>query len=576
MHIFKWPREAALRRCDTVARAFALFALFLNACTHTLVLESFPTDSPVYLLDKRGGKAKLLGRTPLSTDEIAALRGSGVVVESPGHVPLTVVVPFQNSALSKISVKLTPFDEKFLRSLPFELHRKVVDELAGELIELQQTLYGGSKDEAEMAIRDAEKRLGRTSRFHQIVGSYRFYNGMMEEAVRSFSKSLELDSTNETARRMLVLADVKVANSSQAARNKAYSDLNAAAMEVAQLGHGYLVRTKSNPDQKDYDGLDIIIPTDVLFKPYSGRLRGEGVSLLKMLAVELQKNEHPRNILVEGHTGNDMYAELRNMPAQTTGSVKLQGLWEISSERAGAVATFLKSEGVSAARWSIAGYGDSRPLVLPDHLKKNPGKIDLEALSRRVVIKVALMKTSPTADVIDANDAKKMQERLNNILPDPNVPPANEAASSDKTGRNPSGNAEKNGSEGPEGRSVSGGEALNEEVEPQGENQAATRSRGRVDNEEQDEQGEIPRTLPKNTVLQNRAREAETGVSLRARRLNSNKEVETEAEEVSESVPMEPTRAEQKKARVKKTREMLKDAEKRPPLPAIPLIRPQE
>jgi outer membrane protein OmpA-like peptidoglycan-associated protein len=527
-----------------IVRATISVVLLLQiSCSHTILLESIPTDSAVYLMDKSGGKAKLLGRTPLSTEEVTALSTSGVVVEAQGHVPMSLVVPFQNSTVSKISVKLIPYDEKFIQSLPFDVHKKVVDQMAGELIDLQQTLYGGTKEEAEKAIVEAEKRLERSSRFHQIVGSYRFYQGMFEQAVRSLSRAMELDPQNETARRMLVLTDVKVANSTQSVRNKAYANLNAAAVEVANLGNGYLVRTKSTPTQSDYDGFEIVIPTDVLFKPYSGKFKNEGLAVLARLADELRKNDHPRSILVEGHTGSDMYAELRNMPAHSAGSAKLQGAWEVSSERAGAVVTYLKSEGVGASNWSIAGYGDSRPLVLPEKIDKNSLKIDLESLSRRVVIKVVLHKQNQKIDVIEASDAKKIQERLNKILP------------KDEEEDNPV----------PQTR-VNKNKSSSNDVSPPRVN---TRT------EPPEPKEDIPRRLPNKTILQKRAeqrRDSSSGggeTSMRARSLNP---VIQEERKVEQPV----SRSEKRRARERKTREQLNDVTRAPPLPSVPKLMPQD
>lgn len=519
-------------------RLQAMLTLFwVSACSHTLVLESVPSDSSVYLLDQTGQKVKLLGRTPLATEELSILKSTGVIVESAGHVPLTVIVPFQNSTVSKLSVKLTPYDEKFVQGLPFDLHKKVIDQLAGELIDLQQTLYGGNKEEAEIAIREAESRLGQSSRYHQIVGSFRFYQGQFEQAVRSLSKSLEIDPRNETARRMLVLTDVKVASSTQAARNRAYANFNVAASEIANLGHGYLVRTKSSPSQPDYDGFEIIIPTDILFKPYSGKFKSEGLLVLSRLTEELKKNDHPRNILVEGHTGSDLYAELRNMPAHTAGSTKLQGIWEISSERASAVVTYLKSEGVMATRWSIAGYGDSRPLSLPDHVKNNREKFDPEVLSRRVIIKVTLNEKKSEKDVISSADAEKLKERLERILP-------NEEEDTPRPARPARANSRL----------------------------AAPVPTEQLSNEESSEGSEIPRNLPKKTILQKRANTEKQqnepgGTALRARPLNQLQQTEGKLEEKWVNPRLK---------RGQRTKELLKGIESDPPLPAVPQLRPQD
>lgn len=514
-----------------------LVMFWMSACSHTLILESVPSDSSVYLLDQSGQKVKLLGRTPLATEELSILKSTGVIVESAGHVPLTVIVPFQNSTVSKLSVKLTPYDEKFVQGLPFDLHKKVIDQLAGELIDLQQTLYGGNKEEAEIAIREAESRLGQSSRYHQIVGSFRFYQGQFEQAVRSLSKSLEIDPGNETARRMLVLTDVKVASSTQAARNRAYANFNMAASEIANLGHGYLVRTKSSPSHPDYDGFEIIIPTDILFKPYSGKFKSEGLLILSRLTEELKKNDHPRSILVEGHTGSDLYAELRNMPAHTAGSTKLQGIWEISSERASAVVTYLKSEGVMATRWSIAGYGDSRPLSLPDHVKNNREKFDPEVLSRRVIIKVTLNEKKSEKDVISSADAERLKERLERVLPKE-------------------------------------GEDTPQQVRPARSNSrlAAPVLKEQLSPEESSEESEIPRKLPGRTVLQKRAntenQQNETGgTALRARPLNKLEQTKGKLEEKWENPRLK---------RGQRTKELLKGIESDPPLPSVPQLRPQD
>ena len=537
MQILNGDRWDLLQRRQVVRLLSALFLILSgSACTHKLMLDSVPSDSMVYLLDEQGTRSKLLGRTPLATEELSSLQGAGVMVVSPGHIPLTVVVPFQGASVSKINVRLTPYDEKFIEALPFELHKKVTDQLAGELIDLQQSLYGGSQDEAESAILESAKRLGLSSRYHQIVGSFRFYQGQFEAAVRSLSKALELDPNNETARRMLVLTDVKVANSSQAARNRAYANLNQAATEIVRLGQGYLVRTKSTPQQVDYDGMEIVIPTDVLFKPYSGKFKQEGLVVLAKLSEELRKSNHPKSILVEGHTSGDLFAELRDMPAQSVGATKLQGIWEVSSQRASAVVTYLKSDGVVAAKWSIAGYGDSRPLVLPENTDSAKTRLDPEVLSRRVVIRVTFNPENNEKQIMSEYEAKRLKERINQLMP-ANEDEAEEPRSQRKT--KPSVK-----------RNVSNVDDEKEEA-----------------SEDETSDTEIPRKLPRQTVLQKRAESVRKDKAMRSRALDS---VDAQNAEPQQQ------RLSPRKSRLKQSKERMKGVEDNPPLPLVPQLRPQD
>ena len=101
---------------------------------------------------------------------------------------------------------------------------------------------------------------------------------------------------------------------------------------------------------------------------------------------------------------------------------------------------------------------------------------------------------------------------------------------------------------------------------------AAPVPKEQLSNEESSEGSEIPRNLPKKTILQKRAntekQQNETGgTALRARPLNQLQQTEGKLEEKWVNPRLK---------RGQRTKELLKGIESDPPLPAVPQLRPQD
>jgi chemotaxis protein MotB len=119
----------------------------------------------------------------------------------------------------------------------------------------------------------------------------------------------------------------------------------------------------------DLRGIVVTFPDAVLFTSGSADIKPEAFGVLGKLSKSL--NTVPGRIIIEGHTDN--------VPISTG---KYASNWELSTARAASVLHFFITKGVDPNRFSIAGYGEYRPLASNE-------TEDERAKNRRVEIVIA-------------------------------------------------------------------------------------------------------------------------------------------------------------------------------------------
>ncbi len=97
-------------------------------------------------------------------------------------------------------------------------------------------------------------------------------------------------------------------------------------------------------------GVVINLPNSLLFDSGSARLKPESEEVLAKIAEKIK--EIPAKILIEGHTDN--------VPIVSSSIYKSN--WELSAARAASVLHFMLEKGLSPDRFTIAGYGEYRPV----------------------------------------------------------------------------------------------------------------------------------------------------------------------------------------------------------------------
>ncbi len=117
----------------------------------------------------------------------------------------------------------------------------------------------------------------------------------------------------------------------------------------------------------DERGIVISFHEDIMFDPGEATLKKEAFPVLDTIAKAIGSS--PNNILIMGHTDN--------VPVQ---GKLYESKWELSSYRGLSVLEyFLKEKGLLPSRFSVGGYGPSRPLY-PNDTPEN------RALNRRIEI----------------------------------------------------------------------------------------------------------------------------------------------------------------------------------------------
>ncbi|MDD4527223.1 MAG: flagellar motor protein MotB [Candidatus Margulisbacteria bacterium] len=119
----------------------------------------------------------------------------------------------------------------------------------------------------------------------------------------------------------------------------------------------FMVKANNNEEEiqgkyNDQGNLEIVIKDKLLFESGSATLKPESYSILGKIGESLADIDN--DIIVEGHTDDVP-------PTSKTG---FRSNWELSSARALSVAqVFIKNSQIRPDRFSIAGYGEYKPLV---------------------------------------------------------------------------------------------------------------------------------------------------------------------------------------------------------------------
>ena len=142
-----------------------------------------------------------------------------------------------------------------------------------------------------------------------------------------------------------------------------------------QAGRGNAAGSRRGRDPAHREGIKITFDSGVLFDIDKSDLRPVSETNLTKLATIL--NKYPdTNILIEGHTdntGTDDY----NMA--------------LSKDRAQSVSSYLATVDVKSARFSIAGYGETQPIVTndsPEGRQKNR-RVDIAVIANDKLKKAA-------------------------------------------------------------------------------------------------------------------------------------------------------------------------------------------
>jgi flagellar motor protein MotB len=373
------------------ALALAAAGFWLPSCAHQVSVISEPGDAAVYYMNPDSSRGAHVGQTPIQLMGRDLNGANGVIVAKPGYEAAFLYLPSADFSDLSLRVKLTPLDRSWVEALPDGLSAELQNEALNELLQLQSDLFSRPLEELEAKLAALEQKFGHLSAFHYLLGNFFFYKEDHPAAARAFSRAVELDPSNERAKEMLVVNQLKAVESSRAAKVQSFQALAAAARRVASLAGGALASTRSHPNLPEPDGLRIIIPSDPLFLPASSKMKAEGRKMLQQIRQELGNITQSFAVHVGAHTDADPHAEFALLkPLVFQGKKASRSPWQLSGERAAAVMLFLRAAGLPAQSWSIAGYGDSEPLVTPSG-SSMPG-LSSPAVNRRVEIQVSIYK----------------------------------------------------------------------------------------------------------------------------------------------------------------------------------------
>ncbi len=105
--------------------------------------------------------------------------------------------------------------------------------------------------------------------------------------------------------------------------------------------------------RSDSRGVVITIPGTFLFRSGSAELKKQAYPVLDKIVAALR--EVPGQVSIEGHTDN--------VPVR---GGRYSSNWELSTARAASVLHYFVSKGLDPYRFSIAGYGEYRPIATND------------------------------------------------------------------------------------------------------------------------------------------------------------------------------------------------------------------
>ena len=146
-------------------------------------------------------------------------------------------------------------------------------------------------------------------------------------------------------------------------------------------------------------GVRVEIDASLLFAPGRAELQRDSGEVLEAVAHVLKNIDHA--IQVEGHTDN--------LPIETE---RFPSNWELSAVRASSVVRLLIAKGVSPARLTAAGYGETRP-VEPNDSEEGRRR------NRRVTVMVSSEETVSPAPDEPADTSLYAPDEEPDVLVDP-------------------------------------------------------------------------------------------------------------------------------------------------------------
>lgn len=191
-----------MRRHTFYNQIFCLVTLLLtSACAHSITIVSAPANAEVYLLNEKGEAASRLGQTPYTM----TTSGRAIRVQKYGYMPATIVFPVDQSLEGQISVALNPLTQDELRKALLEIDPTLLNEMLGELFDLQTAITERRNKDAEAIIKRNQEKMSSISFFHVLVGNYYYRSKNLKAARDSYNQALAVDPKNQDARAMLNL-----------------------------------------------------------------------------------------------------------------------------------------------------------------------------------------------------------------------------------------------------------------------------------------------------------------------------------------------------------------------------------
>jgi flagellar motor protein MotB len=414
-------------------KACFFLALLNAACAHQMRVETTPPDAQVFSVEKDGKRGKLLGRTPFEMNGVAA-SVNAIEIEHTGHIPERIIIPQGAPSSVNVNLTLSPLTETWVKTQPPDVFGKSLDMAIEDHLRLQEILLGQSDGDAAKTVKELLPKYGRLPSFHYIVGQHHLSHGRYTEAANSFRKALELDPVNDRSRRMLVLVDAKMVNSSQSDRARVISALEVAVREVAEANTGTLKKLPVAEAALTHRGFEMVLPTDNLFRKGTAKPTRDAVILAQKLVDEFRRIRFPIKVLIEGHTDSNI-AEQDGIAGNSNNAPTLS-LLELSSARASAFLELLQSEGAAFQLSAIAGYGNTKPVRA--EVSDGVANTANQTANRRLVLKVAYQTNTGSGDLDDffpVESAKKKASAPTNSSGTKSGPKPQPAAK--KTNTNP-------------------------------------------------------------------------------------------------------------------------------------------
>jgi outer membrane protein OmpA-like peptidoglycan-associated protein len=357
---------------------------------------------------------ELLGKTPLVFPQERMSKAPGVIVQRDGYEPALVYLPARDGADLDVHVTLRPLDQAWVDALPKDVAAKLHSTALSDLLAFQTELYSLPQDQLQVRLGRLQEQYGHLAAFHYLVGNYHFYRNNFSAAAQSYAKAVEIDPDQQRYKDMVLLNQMRSMEATKVVTIKAFEALGLAARRIASSLGGSVVATRSHPELPEPDGFRILIPTDPVFRPASPKLKPSGLKTIELVAKELQSLTKSFAVKVGVHTGSDPREEFDvDQPVVFKGNRPTAKPWQLSGERAVAVMALLRSQGVLASSWSIAGYGDGNPLVTDGGLSAEDLK--RSGLNRRIELDISFFK-GPTDKPFNEKDFKSLKRSLEFFL----------------------------------------------------------------------------------------------------------------------------------------------------------------